>query len=831
MSLRINHNIASINGHRMMLQNDKAVSTSLERLSSGLKINKAADDAAGLVISEQMRAQIAGIGQAIDNSETAVAMVQTAEGALDEINSLLNKGRELTLHAANAGVNDVNQLAADQAELDNLIQSITRISANTQFGTKSILNGSLSGADTMVGGINRTQVGNLANNPGISEGTVTMVVSAGAKEDMTMRGSAATDNYIFSGMVTGITLGSNNVNAGVSVNLSINNDMVSYVTTSLTDAANLALGLDALTQPLGYGVTANASGEMVVTRNVVGAADFTSNLSLTRGATTLSVGVKEKVSSALQVTAPSTNGSAAAVIFSGVSLLSGVQTTSVVNGGTTFDYTLQTATGGIFTGTVAVLTGTTSTMSAVLANLQTSIQAHASFTGAVVSLDGGSNGAFRVGLERELDTQSTDFNFSLTVDYKNNSTLVSQVNTIDLGTSTFTTGAIGISTFSTGIAGVTAVQGNALLPTSYLTDGNAINLTIEGQTLVFTGGQDLATIAGSMQTAVNALSGAMANVRVVFNTGGTNLSGLAGQQGVTGPLAGGFAGFVIYNTDGKSLSVSLAVDQKQGTDVNNVDAVVSVGLEAGTTLNLTTVTQTRTENNVAVSAHSGVTAVSTTGSSTVTSGTDVTAVMTTSNGVILNLIATHVTLSGSATLTLTTGSQDLGYRDFSSEVTSGLSINGGVASFNLNNGAVFQVGANADQRVGVVIESFAATELGRNVTGAGSLLSLNDLLSSQKGALINGLTKEALMLIDATTDEITTARGRLGAIQANTLESGLSSLRVSNENMTSAESTIRDVDFAQESAIFTRNQILIQASTSMLAQANQLPQNVLKLLG
>ena len=215
----------------------------------------------------------------------------------------------------------------------------------------------------------------------------------------------------------------------------------------------------------------------------------------------------------------------------------------------------------------------------------------------------------------------------------------------------------------------------------------------------------------------------------------------------------------------------------------------------------------------------------------VTSGIDVTAVMTTSNGVILNLVATNVTLSGSATLTLTTGSQDLGYRDLSSEVTSGLSINGGVASFNLNNGAVFQVGANADQRVGVVIESFAATELGRNVAGSGTLLSLNDLLSSQKGALINGLTKEALMVIDATTDEITTARGRLGAIQANTLESGLSSLRVSNENMTSAESTIRDVDFAQESAIFTRNQILIQASTSMLAQANQLPQNVLKLLG
>ena len=89
MSLRINHNISAINGHNMMLRNDAALSKSLERLSSGMRINRAADDAAGLVISEQMRAQIAGLGQAIDNSETAVSFVQTTEGALDEINSLL----------------------------------------------------------------------------------------------------------------------------------------------------------------------------------------------------------------------------------------------------------------------------------------------------------------------------------------------------------------------------------------------------------------------------------------------------------------------------------------------------------------------------------------------------------------------------------------------------------------------------------------------------------------------------------------------------------------------------------------------------------------------
>jgi flagellin len=147
MTLRINHNIASINGQRNLMRNDQAVSRSLERLSSGLKINKASDNAAGLVISEQMRAQISGLKQAVDNSETAVAMVQTAEGALDEVNSLLTKMRELALHAANAGTNDASQVLADQKELDNAVDSISRIATTTQFGTKRLMDGSLAGAN------------------------------------------------------------------------------------------------------------------------------------------------------------------------------------------------------------------------------------------------------------------------------------------------------------------------------------------------------------------------------------------------------------------------------------------------------------------------------------------------------------------------------------------------------------------------------------------------------------------------------------------------------------------------------------------------------------
>ena len=197
MSLRINHNIAAINGHRQMVRNDAAVSKSLERLSSGLRINRAADDAAGLIVSEQMRSQISGTDQAIRNSETAVSFMQTAEGALDEVSNLLNKARSLALHSANEGVNDQNQLQADQTELDNIIDSVDRISQQTQFGTKKILDGSLSTFRS-----NSPLVGNAQTGShyaaGIASGDITrgyhsLLVTTAASQGNTIIGGGSSD--------------------------------------------------------------------------------------------------------------------------------------------------------------------------------------------------------------------------------------------------------------------------------------------------------------------------------------------------------------------------------------------------------------------------------------------------------------------------------------------------------------------------------------------------------------------------------------------------------------------------------------------------------------
>ncbi|ABR30381.1 flagellin [Thermosipho melanesiensis] len=140
--MRINHNISALNAWRSIGQTNMSMSKTLERLSSGLRINRAGDDAAGLAISEKMRGQIKGINMAIKNSQDAISLIQTAEGALTEVHSILQRMRELAVQASSDTNTDVdrNQI---QAELDQLREEIDRIARTTEFNTKKLLDGKL----------------------------------------------------------------------------------------------------------------------------------------------------------------------------------------------------------------------------------------------------------------------------------------------------------------------------------------------------------------------------------------------------------------------------------------------------------------------------------------------------------------------------------------------------------------------------------------------------------------------------------------------------------------------------------------------------------------
>jgi flagellin len=140
--MRINHNIAALNTHRQLASASNAQSKSMEKLSSGLRINRAGDDAAGLAISEKMRGQIRGLDQASRNAQDGISLIQTAEGALNETHDILQRMRELATQAGN-DTNTSDDRKEIQKEMNNLTSEISRIGNNTEFNTKKVINGDL----------------------------------------------------------------------------------------------------------------------------------------------------------------------------------------------------------------------------------------------------------------------------------------------------------------------------------------------------------------------------------------------------------------------------------------------------------------------------------------------------------------------------------------------------------------------------------------------------------------------------------------------------------------------------------------------------------------
>src|SRR5438067_6304294 len=141
MSLRINSNPEAISSHRYLVQTEGKLQKSMERLSSGYRINRAADDAAGLTISEKLRAQITGIDQAQRNAQDAISMVSTAEGALSEVHSMLERVRELAVQYAN-GTLSTSDKSAILSEVGQLQGEISRIGSQTTFNDIALLTGS-----------------------------------------------------------------------------------------------------------------------------------------------------------------------------------------------------------------------------------------------------------------------------------------------------------------------------------------------------------------------------------------------------------------------------------------------------------------------------------------------------------------------------------------------------------------------------------------------------------------------------------------------------------------------------------------------------------------
>ncbi len=720
MSLRINHNLAALNAHRNLVISNDALSKSMQRLSSGFRINQGADDPAGLVISEQFRAQIAGLNRAVQNSEGSINMIQTAEGALTEISNLLISMRELAIHAANDGFNDADQLAADQAEIDNAIKTIDRISANTQFGTKKLLDGSNANIATITS----------ANSSEVTVRQSFLSTGAHSVTATKIADSAATLNTT--------SLGLSLVNTdGDPVNLQeeIHNiDILqsSDVAKKVTDNITLS---DAFGNSL---VLAAAAAKATVSSAAWGAAATASNV----GTYTYTMNYQEN--------GESPSGSQTFAI-------------NVELGDNTSD---------------------------VAAKLQSAINLNTALAGRVTAT-GTDNGAINIRSANEGAQYSVS---------------------TEVTTSTATT-AIGL--FAAGDSrGVSA---------------NVLNFTVT--TATNSGATSDVTIAAATYSSLSTLVDAI-------NTGLTAAFGAVKDDATASDIAASIVNTnqVQFATrdEGSDYSIKLNTGAAgTGNVLNALGMTVDTMANSGTDSLVSFDNYTNTISAVNYGSTYDVT-LKNAADGNITQGTVDMTVGTALNGIntgnlLLDVTATKfdVRLDGGPSTQVTAGEYTNIFnadRTESLQVSYSLTSQGGTETINnMDRSLVFQIGANVGQTASIGMPNMSASSLGHGLV-ANMFANLSQIdVTSVQGA------QDAQSVIDAAINQVSTTRGTLGSFQKNTLESNLKNLRIAAQNLTASESQIRDTDIAKEMSEFTKNQILVQAGTAMLAQANQVPQTVLSL--
>jgi flagellin len=727
MSLRVNHNIAALDAHRNLTQTTRWLASSMEKLSSGYRINRAADDPAGLVISEQFRAQIAGLNRAISNSEGSINMIQTAEGALNEMNNLLVSMRELAIHAANEGFNDDNQLAADQAEIANSLATIDRIAANTQFGTKKLLDGTKA---------------NIATITTANSSSVTILES-------------------------GLTTGTHSISA-----TKVADSIASLNTTSLGIALNGTGTPVELTEGIHNVDVLQAS---------TGAEKYSSSIGITDafgvGLTLGSTGTQATVNSTTTFgTATTTNAGTFSIV------LNYQQNNESVSG----DQTLS------------VSIASSDTLAAQLTKWNTAIAGNTQLAGKIEAATlaaGGATLEFRsVNSGAQFSLKMTSYSTTATDDHY---------------------GGFGASRSSRGTSKdelqflANTVKNSSATKTVDIVTGGGSKTYTSMSTLI----TDIETQI-KLAAAFGTVQGTVADVDVQLN-GTDQLRFFTHDEGSDYKL--------------QHLTNGTGTEEAQNVLGMSVDTIAISGMDAlvafdNYTNTLTSVKYAATSDTTIYNKASGVTG---------RGSLDIT-VNTALNGVNLgNLLLDvdaarfEVRLDAGPATSVTAGLDALVYnadRTESLKVNYGLSSNGGSETIsNTDQSLVFQIGANVGQTARIALASMAASALGRNIAGNMFTSLANVDVTTAAGA------QDAQSVIDEAINQVTNTRGTLGSFQKNTLESNLSNLRIAAQNLTAAESNIRDTDMAKEMSNFVKHQILLQAGISMLAQGNQVPQNVLSL--
>lgn len=858
---RINNNIAAVNANRNLSETGRNLQKSIERLSSGLRINRAGDDAAGMTIATRIRSQVRGLDRAVMNAQDGINLINVAEGAMEEMINRLDRIRVLAVQAANTGVNDVQSRQALQDEVFQSIDEITRIADTTQFGKNRLLNGDFS-VDAQV-----KPGQDIGNNFGIN-----IDQSPGAN---TLESGQHFLNIIqtqkgFASIVPG-----NNPNGdGKTMHSGVNN------------STDIAVSLARFTQTTGGAATLFSAG-----------ADGTDLLA---------------------------SSGADSTAFNGVSILSGdVFTFSGVlsDGVTKFSGSLSLGAGAGFTfgdngdasasatQLVGAINHAIDQAEQALFGVSTSASVPTAYrTTVTLSGDASNQGRLLLVADGEFINES-----DISINLNRAGTLVTRSEGVTRS------GEIGINS---ALSGVGAIGNNVTAITGSTFTTGQFNISIEdvqgAQTRQIESSLVLRENTGSIFSRTSSLAhtgGRALNINGTFidsvYTGGTSIT-----AGDTISIRGTDADGTTFNA-----TYTVSLDPATDTVLNDFQFASLSGLitelnyrTRDYTNNALDGTKTRFENALFTLAPSGkLTLIDDLGRNDskldftftfndgVNNGTPTytiqdkgvlkqegfaeTATVRVNGGEAIRAEAGSVvtafgpeatkegtvqgqvtfrlgsnlaigqdilnvegkeyvgSLNGGPKVTFQNGQQDVVFIDSSSleegvarfmtvDFDSILDITSSPTAQNdpgttlivsvVNSSVNFQIGAFAEQSFRTSIGDLSSQNLGFG-RGSGETIESIDV-STLDGA------ERALRIVDEALDQINRTRSLLGAA-TNRLESTVASLSVSSENLLASESRIRDADIAQETTKFTQNQILVQAGTSVLAQANFIPQGFLSLLG
>ena len=740
MTLRINQNVLSISTYGAVNQTSSRLEKSIQKLSSGLRINSAADDAAGLAISEKMRRQIRGLSRAALNAQDGISLLQTAEGALGESHSILQRMRELAIQASNDTLTSNDRLEI-QKEVNQLKFDLDRISRNTEFNTKKLLdgsqtasisassnsvqgliNGSVAGAggnydvslELLRGGIaelQRSQIFTVKDTGALADGGTQLQSIAqfydsngmfvlGTAQSLTLTGNGKSASVALDGQMSLDNLAAALQNAMVSSSgLDIDNSRVATVNTVQTQVAGLG----------GYlSITSGSIGE-------AGEVSFSSDQKVidALGLNVARESVENRVKVELRddsgnVRTITTEGNVASSLLGGIDLKFDSQAAQIA-GTQGLEQGVRITTGGnlVFNAGTSALTVTIAAGLWSMEGLARLINQEAEDDGTVDGLSASVvEGELRVSYEKPASLSAT------------------VANTIEVVTIDDDLSRLGFE----------------LGTYSGFVDGQKSVADLEW------GLSQHSTVAGAAAVTINVNQGAV----------------VGGSYAITMTTAVATADMVSF--------VDIQTDLMDDFDTSETDLRVD---QVGSAIAFTSTLLGAKHNDL---------------------DTD----------------------SSVVTLTMVGAAADVAYLSNKLGISEGTAKGSGDSNFKMfvvDNAPQFHIGADQGQTMAISIGNMSAEALGV------ANIDLTNVKSAQS----------ALSKINKAIDKVSAERSKMGSFQ-NRLEFAINNLRNTHSNLTASESRIRDADIALEMIEFTRNQIISQSGTAMLAQANMVPQGVLQLL-